>query len=134
MRPDLEDRMERRSSRLRAYLPCPRCGRSLVPVPTASSVTFHCKSGHQLDATEALQQGSSALKVGVEALLNEWDRQHGVLLAIVDDATRRGHVDVAQIFGRQARALEARIEVLKSAFWKTDSSKLLPIPPSIRRN
>jgi hypothetical protein len=64
----------------------------------------------------------------------EWGRQHHALIEIVDDATRRGHVDVAEIFGRHARSLEARIDLLKNAFQQTDSAKLLKVPSSIRRN
>jgi endogenous inhibitor of DNA gyrase (YacG/DUF329 family) len=131
---EVVDHMHRRPSSLRSSLPCPQCGRSLVPVPTETSVTFHCKSGHTIDVMEALQGQSAALKVGLESLLYEWGRQHHAIIEIVDDATRRGHVDVAQIFGRHARTLEARIQVLKDAFQQTDSAKLLKVPSSIRRN
>ena len=126
--------MNRHPSGLRSSLPCPQCGRSLVPISTETSLIFTCKSGHSLDVIEALNAQSAALKVGVEALLLEWGRQHHTIIEIVEDATRRGHVDIAQIFNRHARSLEARIDVLKNAFLKTDSSKLLQVPSSIRRN
>lgn len=126
--------MNRRSSKLRASLPCPRCGRSLVPSTTGASVRFHCKSGHELELRQILDSPSAALKVGLESLLLEWQEQHRALMDIIDDATRRGHVDVAAIFGRHARSLEARIDILKDAFVQSDSAKLLRIPSSIRKN
>lgn len=126
--------MHRRPSGLKSSLPCPHCGRSLVPVPTETSVTFHCKTGHTIEVLEALKGQSAALKIGLEALLYEWGRQHHALIEIVEDATRRGHIDIAQIFGRHARTLEARIGVLRNAFQQTDSSRLLRVPSAIRQN
>ena len=124
--------MSRRLSDLRSGLPCPRCGRSLTPYPAGGSVRFHCKSGHGLDLEEALSAPSAVLRAGLEALLNEWKRQHRALVEITEHAARHGHVDIARIFARRAGSVGARIDILKSAFARTESSKLLRIPESVR--
>jgi len=104
----------------------------LTPCAAGSSVRFHCKSGHALELEEALGASSAALRAGLEALLNEWKSQHRALVGIVEDATRHGHVDIARIFARRAQSVEDRMDILRNAFQKTESSKLLRIPESIQ--
>lgn len=89
---------------------------------------FHCKSGHELSLITLLAAPSSSLRCGLEALLEEWSRQHQALLATSEDARKRGYVDIAAIFARNARSLQTRIELLQAGFSKTDSSKLIPVP------
>lgn len=119
--------MHDRLSGLKSGLPCPRCGRSLVPVAGDASITFHCKTGHELGLLEAVCAPSSALRAGLESLAWEWDRQRQALRRIVDDAARRGHVDIAEIFARHVKVLETRLELMNSAFRQTESSKLIRV-------
>ncbi len=106
-------------------LPCPLCGRTLIPVPTGATVSFHCKSGHELALVDLLTAQSVALKGGLEVLLADWNRQHQTLIETVEDARRNGYIDVAEIFHRHAKSLESRIRVMRDAFSHTDSSKLI---------
>lgn len=118
------------ASETRAHLPCPLCGRSLLPVPSGSGVTFHCKSGHELAIADLLTAQSLSLKGGLEVLLAEWHRQHQTLIKIVEDARVNGYLDIAEIFRRHATSLHSRIEVLQGAFSNGDSSKLIrPVNP-----
>jgi len=64
--------MPESASEVRTLLPCPTCGRALVPAPVDSSFTFHCKSGHEFSLGRLLQAQSSAVKEGLELLLAEW--------------------------------------------------------------
>lgn len=124
--------MAKSASEVRSMLPCPLCGRSLIPVPTGSSVTFHCKSGHELALVDLLTAQSVALKGGLEALLGDWRRQHQALIAIIEDARKNGFIDVAEIFHRHAENIESRITVMRNAFSQADSSKLIKVPNSIK--
>ena len=126
------DNLRSKDSEYRSGLPCPLCGRSLLPVPTEATVTFHCKTGHELPLLDLLCVQSAVLKGGLATLLTEWRRQHQSLIETVEDARKNGYLDVAGIFQRHAKSLEGRIEVLQSAFAKSDSSRLIKVPDSIR--
>ena len=117
--------MVERPSEIRSCLPCPLCGRSLLPVASEVTFTFHCKSGHELTLQELLRAQSMALRMGLETLLLEWLRQHRALLETAEDARSNGFYDVAEIFQRRARSLEWRMEILRSAFGRTESGSLL---------
>jgi len=104
-------------------MPCPLCGRSLIPAPIESSIAFHCKSGHELSLGEILRAQSAVLKCGLEILLAEWSRQHHALISTVEDARRNGYPDVAEIFDRHAKSLQFRIEKVRAASAQSDSSK-----------
>ena len=121
--------MFERASELRPGLPCPLCGRSLHPVTVAERVSFHCKSGHELPLADLLAAQSMALRGGLEQLLTDWRREHQKILESMEDARRNGFLEIAELFGRHARSLEGRIEVLKGAVTTSDTSKLLAIPP-----
>lgn len=112
--------------------PCPICGRSLFPISTETSVSFHCKSGHELPLLDLLSAQSTALKAALELFLAEWRRQHEGLVRTMEDARKHGHLEVAEIFQRHAKILESRIEIAQSVFSRSDSSKLMKVPDSIR--
>src|SRR6185436_12147984 len=99
----------RAASEVRVVLPCPLCGRSLIPASARSSIVFHCKTGHELSLAELLQAQTAVLKGGLELLLENWDRDHQALLKTLEEARRNGHLDVAEIFNRRAKNLESRI-------------------------
>jgi hypothetical protein len=124
--------MAESASEVRTLVPCPLCGRSLYPAPVAATLTFHCKTGHELPLGELLRAQSAGLKGGLEVLLAEWNRQHRALLDTVDDARKNGFLDVAEIFNRHARSLESRIDKVRDAFSNADSSKLIQLPESMR--
>jgi len=113
-------------------MPCPKCGRSLIPVSSGATVTFHCKNGHELSLLDLLSSQSAALKAGLENLLAEWDHQYEAILGSVEDAQRNGFLNIAEIFQRHAESVESRIEILRSAFNKADSTKLTRFPTSAR--
>jgi len=112
-------------------MPCPVCGRSLIPAPADSSITFHCKSGHEFGLGELLRAQSTALKCGLEILLAEWSRQHQALLSTVEDARKNGYVDVAEIFNRHAKSLEPRIDKVRTAYSQSESSKMIHLSDAL---
>jgi len=120
------------ASEVRTLLPCPLCGRTLIPAPVDTSVVFHCKSGHELPLAELLHAPSAALKRGLEVLLGNWDREHQALISTLEDARKNGYLDVAEIFNRHAKSLESRILRVRDAFSQTDSSKVIRFPNATR--
>jgi hypothetical protein len=122
----------RKDSEYRSGLPCPLCGRSLLPVPSETTFTFHCKTGHELALLDLVSAQSFALKGGLEMLLTDWRRHHQALIEIVENARNNGHLNVAEIVQRHAKRLEGRIDKLKTAFGTTDSSKLMKLPDSLK--
>jgi len=117
------------ASEVRTLMPCPWCGRSLIPAPVESSITFHCKSGHELSLGELLQAQSAVLNCGLEILLAEWSRQHQALIRTIVDARKKGYLNVAEIFSRRAKSLESRIDKVLSAYSRSESSKLFKVGP-----
>ncbi len=111
------------ASEVRTLLPCPHCGRTLIPAPVDSSVVFHCNNGHELSLVELLQAQSAVLKRGLEVLLANWNREHQALLTTLEDARKNGYLDVAEIFNRHAKSLESRIRKVGDAVSKPDSSR-----------
>jgi hypothetical protein len=101
-------------------------------VTTDATVVFHCKSGHELPILDLLSAQSLVLQGGLEALLTEWRHQHQALLETLEDARKHGHLDVAEIFQRRAKSLEGRIDLLQGAFAKSNSSRLIRLPNSIK--
>jgi hypothetical protein len=124
------DNLRSKDSVYRSGLPCPLCGRSLLPVPSEAAVTFRCNGGHELQILDLLSAQSAAIKGGLESLLSEWRHQHQFLIQTVENARKNGHLDVAEIFQRHAMSLGGRIDVLQSAFAKSDSSRLIKLPDS----
>jgi len=120
------------ASEVRTLLPCPLCGRSLIPAPVDSSIVFHCKGGHELSLAELMRAQSAALKEGLDTLLANWDREHQALLSTLEDARKNGYLDVAEIFHRHAKSLESRIRKVRDAFSQSDSSKLIKLPDVLR--
>lgn len=116
--------MVERPSEIRSGLLCPRCGRSLLPVSLETTVSFHCKGGHQLAIEDLLASQSVALRMGLETLLLQWHRQHRAMMGTMEDARNNGHLHVAEIFQRHIRSLEWRIDVLSSAFARSESARL----------
>jgi len=114
-------------------MPCPLCGRSLIPAPAESSITFNCKSGHELSLGDLLRAQSPVLNCGLEILLAEWSRQHQALIRTIVDARKNGYLNVAEIFSRHAKSLESRIDKVLSAYSQSESSKLIKVrtAPSI---
>jgi hypothetical protein len=112
--------MVERPSEIRSSLPCPLCGRSLLPVTSEASFTFHCKTGHELTLQDLLAAQSMVLRMGLETLLLEWHRQHRTLLEIAEDARKNGFLDVVEIFQRRAAQFERRMEVLRNAFTRRE--------------
>lgn len=108
--------MLERPSELRSGLPCPLCGRSLLPVAVETTFTFHCRSGHELTLHDLLTAQSLALRMGLETLLLQWHRQHRAMVETLEEARRNGHLEVVEIFQRNVRQLERRMEALSNAF------------------
>jgi hypothetical protein len=124
--------MAQRASELRTPLPCPLCGRTLCHAPSDSSLTFHCKSGHELTFGELVRAESAALNLGLGILLAEWIRQHQALIETVEDARKHGHWKVAEIFSRNAQNLELRISRAQAALAGTDSAVLTSVSDALR--
>jgi hypothetical protein len=97
-----------------------------------SSITFHCKSGHEFCLVELLRAQSAAFQGGLELLLAAWNREHHTLINTVEDARRNGFLDVAEIFNRHAKSLESRIEKVRSACSQSGSNKRILRPDAIR--
>ena len=125
----LSAHMNDRPSEFRSFLPCPSCGRGLVPVPTGRDVVFHCKSGHGISLFDLLGVQSAVVKAGLQALLGEWNRQFKALIDRSEDARKNGFLEIAEIYRRYAKSLFRRIEILQGAFTTSDSSKLIAVPP-----
>jgi hypothetical protein len=122
------DSLRRKDTDYRTGLPgyaCPLCGRSVFPVSTESSVTFHCKNGHELPLLDLLSAPSPALKEALEQFLAEWRRQHQALTKTMEDARKNGYLKVVEIFQRHAKIMESRIGMVENAFAKSESSSLL---------
>jgi hypothetical protein len=124
--------MARNTSELGIRLPCPLCGRLLVPAALDSTLTFYCKSGHEMSLVELLRAQSASVKGGLEVLLEEWNRQHLALLATVEDARGNGFLEVAEIFQRHAKSLESRIAKVREAYSQSESSKLINLAEVLR--
>ena len=120
------------ASEVRTLLPCPLCGRTLIPAPVDTSVVFHCNSGHELPLEELLRAQSAALQRGLEILLAKWTYQHEALVRTLEDARQNGYLDVAEIFYRHAKSLESRIRKVRDVFSQPDSSKVIKLPDAIR--
>jgi|SRR5579862_5007852 len=121
--------MTDRPSELRCAMPCSLCGRSLFPVASGPEVTFHCKSGHEFDIQELLSAQSEMASGTLEKLLAEWEVQGQFLINCAEDARKNGYTDIADLFVRRAERLDRRIESLRAAFRKDDSSnKLVAVP------
>ena len=99
-------------------LPCPKCGRSLNPVPFGTSFFFHCGSGHEISAQELATAQALSGKRGIESLLQEWKRQVQTMSDLAEGARRNGHLDVAEMFNRQVNMIQARIQHMRTAFSK----------------
>jgi len=130
------DSLRKKDTDYRTGLPgyeCPLCGRSVFPISTETTVTFHCKSGHELPLVDLLTSPSPALKDSLKQFLAEWRRQHQALTDTLEDARKHGHLKVAEIFQRHAKIMESRIEMVENAFAKSDSSReLLKVPDSLK--
>jgi hypothetical protein len=124
--------MANRASEVRTLLPCPLCGRTLIPAPVDSSVVFHCKNGHELPLEELLRAQSAVLQRGLEILLANWTRQHQALIRTLEDARQNGYLDVAEIFYRHAKSLESRIRKVRDVCSQPDSSQGIRLPDAIR--
>jgi hypothetical protein len=124
--------MAESASEVRTLMPCPLCGQSLIPASVDFSITFHCKSGHELALGELLRAHSAALKGGLELLLAAWNREYLALVQMAEDAGRNGFVDVAEIFDRHAKSLESRIDKVRSACMHSDTSKSIPLQHVLR--
>ncbi len=126
--------MTDRPSELRSGLPCSLCGRSLFPVPAGPEVTFHCKSGHAFDIRELLSAQSEMVRGAMEKLLGEWEGQARFLIECAEDARENGYPDIADLFARRAERLERKVESLRAAPQKDDSSKLVAVPAALIRS
>src|SRR5205809_441252 len=120
--------MANAASEVRTLLPCPLCGRTLIPAPIDTYIVFHCKSGHELPLEELLRAQSAALQRGLEVLLANWARQYQALIRTLEDARQNGYLDVAEIFYRHAKSLESRIRKVRDACSQPDSSKGISLP------
>jgi len=109
-----------RPSELRSGLPCPTCGRSLLPVPLESAVIFHCRNGHELPLIELVNAQSLVLRMGLETLMLQWMRQLQALHNTVEDARQHGYLDVAEIVQRHTQSLKGRITQLQNAFTQSE--------------
>jgi hypothetical protein len=112
-------------------VPCVLCGRSLFPVPDGAGFTFHCKSGHAFDTQELLSAQSANASGAMEKLLAEWEAQGRFLENSAEDAERNGYPGIAELFRRRAHRLERKIERLRAAFRKDDSSQVFAITPDM---
>jgi len=117
-----------RPSEVRSGMPCPTCGRSLLPVPLESAVLFHCRNGHELPLGDLVRAPSLVLRMGLETLLLQWSRQLDNLNNTVSDARRNGYLDVAEIVQRHARSLKGRIEQIQAAFVKSEVERVVGLP------
>jgi hypothetical protein len=109
-----------RPSELRSGLPCPTCGRSLLPVPHDSAVFFHCRNGHEVPLELLVRAQSLVLRMGLETLMLQWMRQLSALTNTIEDARLNGHLDVAEIIQRHAGNLRGRIQHLQNAFTQSE--------------
>ncbi len=125
--------MSDRPSELRSGLPCTHCGRSLFPVPIGPDVTLHCKNGHGFEIQELLATHSAKVGTALEKLITEWESQVRRLEGTAEDARSNGYTDIADLFVRRAERLERKIDNLRSAFRKDESSKLIAVPPALIR-
>src|SRR5579872_7400581 len=110
------DSLRRKDTDYRTGLPgyaCPRCGRSVFPISTETSVTFHCKTGHELPLLDLLSSPSPALKDSLIQFLSDWRRQHQALTKTIEDARKNGYLKMAEIFQRHAKIMESRIETVE---------------------
>jgi len=107
--------MAKSPSQLSTLLPCPLCGRTLVPVPAGESLSFRCKRGHDLVLTDLLAAQSATLTHGLEDLLAAWRCQCEKLLDTAEDAHRNGYSRVAELFERHAAVLQSRVQLLSGA-------------------
>jgi hypothetical protein len=103
-------------SAINSGLPCPKCGRSLNPLPLGTSFVFHCRSGHEISAQELATAQALSGKSGIEKLLHDWRRQVQTMSELAEGARKNGHLDVAEIFNRQVNVIQARIEHMRAAF------------------
>jgi hypothetical protein len=122
-------------TRLYEGMACPLCGRSLLPIPAGDSVSFHCKSGHELPLRDLFKAQTHSLRRGLEMLVADWDKQFRTLSATALDARRNGYLDVADIFHRQANVVAARIAALRACLPRADedssrSWKVVELPGS----
>jgi len=124
--------MAESTSEVHTLMPCPICGRALVPVPVDHSLVFHCKSGHEFSLSSLLKAQSAAVKGGLELLLAEWSGQHAALIETVEDARKHGYLEVAEIFNRHAQSLESRIRKVREVFTQPDSTRLIKLPDVMR--
>ncbi len=109
-----------RPSELRSGLPCPTCGRSLLPVPVDSAVIFHCRNGHEMPLDGLVGAQSLVLRMGLETLMLQWMRQLNALNNTIEDARLNGYLDVVEIVQRHARSLQGRIQQLQNAFTRSE--------------
>ncbi len=123
--------MSDRPSEVRCGFPCPQCGRTLYPVPNGPDVSFHCRNGHGFEPEELLGAQSATAGRALEALAAEWETQARSLTASAEDARAHGYTDIADLFVRRAERLERKVETLRAAFRKDESSKLVTITPDL---
>ena len=105
----------RRDSRAIEGLICPRCGRSLFPVPKAGSLDFYCNAGDAWSLQELLRSPSGVVRGGLRTMLAEWRRTADRLRASVSEALLTGYPSLAGIFWGEVETLEGRIEFLERA-------------------
>jgi hypothetical protein len=129
----------RTETALKTGLPCPTCGRTLVPITVERSVTLHCGNGHELPLKDLISPPSFAILDGVEKLLETWNQELRRLAAALEDAQSHGCMDVALMYHRQMKGIVARSEVLRTALASTFSAtgvsgvaEASPVPPPRR--
>ena len=105
-------------SAIHSGLPCPKCGRSLNPCSRGTSFLFHCGNGHEISAQELATAQAVSGKNGIEKLLQDWHKQAQTMSELAEGARRNGHLEVAEIFHRQVKGIQARIQHLQAAFPK----------------
>ena len=123
--------MSDRPTEVRSGVPCTLCGRTLFPVPSGPDVTFHCRNGHGFGIEELLRAQSAKATRALEALAEEWEAQAQSLFGTAEDARAHGFTDIADLFVRRAERLDRKVETLRAAFRRDESSKLVAISPDL---
>lgn len=94
-------------------LVCPLCGRSLTPLALGVVVTFHCKTGHELDVAELLRLATKIIRASVEELLRKWDSELAEFEGAASRAQDGGYTEIATLFSRQIPRLSSRANTLR---------------------
>jgi hypothetical protein len=125
---DTAQAARRKDSSFLPFLPCPACKSNLLVSCFQDSFLLLCRCGHQFDPNDAAAAPSPEWTAGAASLLEAWELRLAKLRSLAAEAWSKGYENVALVFDRSIRNLEARVQRLRGIARPPSTSGSLPVP------